>query len=86
MSAAWVLPDWPHDQHQVILYCHGGGYTSGNLGYSRLLASKLTNATGWETLCFEYRLAPEHPYPGRCGGRTRGLGLSDVPGLWAPGM
>ena len=51
MSAAWVLPDWPHDKHKVILYCHGGGYTSGNLGYSRPLASKLTNATGWETLC-----------------------------------
>ena len=32
MSAAWVLPDWPHDKHKVILYCHGGGYTSGNLG------------------------------------------------------
>ena len=63
MSAAWVLPDWPHDKHKVILYCHGGGYTSGNLGYSRPLASKLTNATGWETLCFEYRLAPEHPFP-----------------------
>ena len=46
----WVKPDWPHDRRRVILYCHGGGYTSGNLGYSRPLASKLTNATGWETL------------------------------------
>lgn len=63
MSAAWVRPDWPHDKRRVILYCHGGGYTSGNLGYSRPLASKLTNVTGWETLCFEYRLAPEHPFP-----------------------
>ena len=63
MAAAWVKPDWPHDRRRVILYCHGGGYTSGNLGYSRPLASKLTNATGWETLCFEYRLAPEHPFP-----------------------
>ena len=63
MACAWVKPDWPHDKRRVILYCHGGGYTSGNLGYSRPLASKLTNATGWETLCFEYRLAPEHPFP-----------------------
>ena len=63
MAAAWVRPDWPHDKHRVILYCHGGGYTSGNLGYSRPLASKLTSATGWETLCFEYRLAPENPFP-----------------------
>ena len=63
MACAWVKPDWPHVKHRVILYCHGGGYTSGNLGYSRPLASKLSNATGWDTLCFEYRLAPEHPFP-----------------------
>ena len=63
MKAAWVRPEWGHDRRKIILYCHGGGYTSGNLGYSRPLASKLSHATGWETMCFEYRLAPEHPYP-----------------------
>lgn len=63
MKAAWVRPDWGHDPHQIILYCHGGGYTSGSLGYSRPLAAKLCHASGRETLCFEYRLAPEHPYP-----------------------
>lgn len=63
MKAAWVRPDWGHDPNKMVLYCHGGGYTSGNLGYSRPLASKLTHASGWKTLCFEYRLAPENPYP-----------------------
>jgi acetyl esterase/lipase len=63
MKAAWVKPDWGHQRQKVILYCHGGGYTSGNLGYSRPLASKLAHVTGREVLCFEYRLAPEHPYP-----------------------
>ena len=63
IKAAWVRPDWGHDPTQLILYCHGGGYTSGSLGYSRPLASTLCHASGWETLCFEYRLAPEHPYP-----------------------
>lgn len=63
MKAAWVKPEWGHDPNKVILYCHGGGYTSGNLGYSRILASKLANVTGWQVLSFEYRLAPEHPYP-----------------------
>lgn len=63
MAAAWVRPDRQHDRRKVILYCHGGGYTSGNLGYSRPLASKLSHVTGWAALCFEYRLAPEHPYP-----------------------
>lgn len=63
IKAAWVRPEWGHDPDRIILYCHGGGYTSGNLGYSRPLASKLAHASGWETLCFEYRLAPENPYP-----------------------
>ena len=63
MKAAWVRPDWGHDPDKIILYCHGGGSTSGNLGYSRPLATKLAHASGWKTLCFEYRLAPENPYP-----------------------
>jgi len=61
--AAWASPDRGHDKRRAILYCHGGGYTSGNLGYSRPLAAKLSNVTGWEVLSFEYRLAPEHPFP-----------------------
>ena len=63
MPAAWVRPERGHDKHRVVLYCHGGGYTSGNLGYSRILASKLANVTGHEVLSFEYRLAPEHHFP-----------------------
>ena len=63
MACAWVKPDWPHDKRRVILYCHGGGIYQWKPGLPRPLASKLTNATGWETLCFEYRLAPEHPFP-----------------------
>jgi acetyl esterase/lipase len=63
MSAAWMRLSRPHRPRRAILYCHGGGYTSGNLGYSKVLSSKLTKATGLDTLTFEYRLAPEHPYP-----------------------
>lgn len=63
MPAAWTRMQCPHGDRHAILYCHGGGYTSGNLGYSRVLASKLSHATGYDVLSFEYRLAPEHPYP-----------------------
>ena len=63
MPAAWVRPERGHDPRKVVLYCHGGGYTSGSLDYSRPLASKIANRTGYEVLCFEYRLAPEHPSP-----------------------
>ena len=63
MPMAWVRPERGHDRGKVILYCHGGGYTSGNLGYARVLAAKMANATGCEVLAFQYRLAPEFPYP-----------------------
>lgn len=63
MRAAWARPNRGHDRRRAILYCHGGGYTSGNLDYSRPLASKLSHVTGFEVLSFEYRLAPEFPYP-----------------------
>ena len=63
LPAAWMCLERPHRRRRALLYCHGGGYTSGNLGYSRILASKLANVTGWQVLSFEYRLAPEHPYP-----------------------
>lgn len=45
MNAAWVRPERSYDRNHAILYCHGGGYTSGNLGYSRPLASKLSGVT-----------------------------------------
>ena len=63
MPAAWMKLQRPHRRRHAILYCQGGGYTSGNLGYSKVLASKLTRVTGYDVLTFEYRLAPEHPYP-----------------------
>ena len=49
--------------HHCILYAHGGGYICGGLGYARILAAKLALATGITTYSFDYRLAPEHPYP-----------------------
>lgn len=63
MIAEWNHPDFVHNTSKIILYCHGGGYTSGGIGYARILASKLALHTGLSVLSFEYRLAPEHPYP-----------------------
>ena len=61
-SGAWLIPKDERRQG-VVLYLHGGGYTCGQLGYARILASKLALATGFDVLSFEYRLAPEHPFP-----------------------
>ncbi|MBO4653336.1 MAG: alpha/beta hydrolase [Lachnospiraceae bacterium] len=56
-------PYFAHNPGYVILYCHGGGYVSGGLGYAGNLSMKLATATGFTVYSFAYRLAPEHPYP-----------------------
>ena len=63
MEAEWVCVDRVHMKKYVILYCHGGGYSTGSAVYARTLTSKLAVSTSMDVLCFDYRLAPEHPYP-----------------------
>lgn len=63
VNAEWVKLNKAHIKKHVILHCHGGGYSTGSSLYARTLTSKLAVATGMEVLCFDYRLAPEHPYP-----------------------
>lgn len=63
IPAEWVGLEMGHDRRHAVLYCHGGGYTCGQLGYARILASKLALHTGCDVLSFEYALAPENPFP-----------------------
>lgn len=59
----WVSVNRPHMRKYVILYCHGGGYSTGSCLYGRTITSKLATAASVDVLGFDYRLAPEHPYP-----------------------
>ncbi len=63
IRAEWVSVNRAHRKKHVILHCHGGGYSTGSSLYARTLTSKLAASTSMEVLCFDYRLAPEHPYP-----------------------
>lgn len=63
MPAEWVVVNRPHVKRNVILYCHGGGYSTGSAKYARTITSKLALNTSMEVLAFDYRLAPENPYP-----------------------
>ena len=63
MNCEWVSLNRAHVHKQVILHCHGGGYSTGSSLYARTLTAKLASCTGMEVLSFDYRLAPEHPYP-----------------------
>lgn len=63
MYGEWVRLNRAHAKKYVILHCHGGGYSTGSCMYARTLTSKLADAAGLDVLCFDYRLAPENPYP-----------------------
>ncbi len=63
MAGEWVSVNRAHMKKYVILYCHGGGYSTGSSIYARTLTTKLAASTSMDVLSFDYRLAPEHPYP-----------------------
>lgn len=63
MHGEWVCVNRAHMKKYVILYCHGGGYSTGSSLYARTLTTKLAASTSMDVLTFDYRLAPEHPYP-----------------------
>jgi acetyl esterase/lipase len=63
LRAEWVtMPDTPDDD-AVVLYIHGGGFTAGTVVAYRGLASRYGNAARARVLSFDYRLAPEEPFP-----------------------
>lgn len=63
MHCEWVRANRVHMKKYVILYCHGGGYSTGSCIYARTLTTKLAASTSMDVFCFDYRLAPEYPYP-----------------------
>ena len=86
MHCEWVRVNRAHMKKYVILYCHGGGYSTGSCIYARTLTTKLAASTSMDVFCFDYRLAPEHPYPAACEDAVRawnylmllGYGARDV--------
>lgn len=55
--------DWDPSQ-PTLLYLHGGGYVACSPGTHRELIARIALATGARCYAPEYRLAPEHPFPG----------------------
>lgn len=65
LCGEWVIPadPVPENDNQAILYFHGGGFIAGTCEFYRDLCSRIAKSSGVKVLTFEYRLAPEHPYP-----------------------
>jgi Esterase/lipase len=53
----------PNAQDRAIFYTHGGGYVSGNCADHRMHVAKFVRDTGVGVLLYDYRVAPEHPFP-----------------------
>lgn len=67
LFAEWIHPanssHSPGAADKVIFYTHGGGYVTGNCVDHRMHVAKFVQATGIGALLYDYRLAPEHPFP-----------------------
>lgn len=67
LFAEWIHPEGqsvsPTASDRAIFYTHGGGYVSGNCVDHRMHVAKFVKATGIGALLYDYRLAPEHPFP-----------------------
>lgn len=48
----------------ILVYFHGGGWLFGNIGAIDLSLRRLSQEAGAIIVSADYRLAPEHPYPG----------------------
>ena len=59
---------------RAILFVHGGGFAFCSTATHDGAVRRLAEATGAAVVSFDYRLAPEHPYP---------AGLDDCQAIWA---
>jgi len=62
MAAEWILPE-NATEGCVLLYIHGGGFISGSCRTHRAIVAKFALGCRLKSLVFDYRLAPEHPFP-----------------------
>jgi epsilon-lactone hydrolase len=62
MEAEWIVPEQANDG-KVLLYIHGGGFISGSVQTHRMHVAKFALSSQLKSLVFNYRLAPEHPFP-----------------------
>ncbi len=62
IAAEWIVPE-KASPGRVLLYIHGGGFISGSCRTHRAIVAKFALGCGLKSLVFDYRLAPEHPFP-----------------------
>ncbi len=60
----WTQPSGgPSDRQRVVLYLHGGGYSSGLAAWARRATARLALGLGCRVVAADYRLAPRFAFP-----------------------
>ena len=80
LNARWARPREPV-KGKVILYTHGGSYVSGSPETHETVICRLAERCRVEVFAYDYRLAPEHPYPAALQDAPGGFRLFACPGL-----
>ncbi len=62
LNAEWIIPE-NSQREKVLLYIHGGGFISGSCLTHRMHVAKFAKKCQLKSLVFDYRLAPEYPFP-----------------------
>lgn len=62
VAGEWLKPARA-DTPGIVLYVHGGAYVQGSIQTHRTLAAHIALAAHCHSYIFDYRLAPEHPFP-----------------------
>ncbi len=62
IDAVWLTPE-KYNRNRLLLFTHGGGYIAGSIRSHKDLASRVAAACEAKVLLYNYRLAPEHPFP-----------------------
>jgi len=56
-------PDENDERGPLLIYVHGGGFAVGDLDSHDALMRLIAASAGMKVMAFEYRLAPENPFP-----------------------
>lgn len=62
VKGEWLRPS-DTDSNLLLLYYHGGGFSSGSPLSHRGITCALASTIGAQVISIDYRLAPENPYP-----------------------
>jgi acetyl esterase len=74
---------WPvtQDEQPIVLYFHGGRFFSGDLESHDTICRLLAVSTGCRVVAVDYRLAPEHRYPGAADDALRAVSWATEQGV-----